>query len=138
MSYIGVVFSFVFINNVILDKLLGIQASPRPKRASLLGMLLLLALSLCSAIIGWLLWRLTRKADYAFLPAYCLYFLLVSILFEYIIRHTRPKISNALSVEMKKVEYSGIAFGLGAIIGQAHLSPIKAVIASAAAVCGYA
>jgi Na+-translocating ferredoxin:NAD+ oxidoreductase subunit A len=138
MSYIGVIFSFVFMNNVILNKLLGMPDTPQQKRVSLLGMLLLFALSLTSAIIGWLLWKMTRKADYVFLPSYCLYFLLVSILFEYMIRHTRPKISNVLSLELKRIEYSGIAFGLGAIIGQTRLNPVKAVIASAAAVCGYA
>jgi Na+-translocating ferredoxin:NAD+ oxidoreductase RnfA subunit len=140
MSYISIIFSFVFMNNVIMNAMLGIPDSAEngERRFNLLGTALLFALSVVSSFVGWILWTITRRADYVFLPAYCLYFLLLSAGFEVIIRHSRPKISTALSVELRRIEYSGVAFGVGAIIGQAQLNPLRSIIAGVAAVCGYA
>jgi len=140
MSYIGIIFSFVFMNNVILNAMLGLPDSAEngESRFNLLGTFLLLVLSLVSSFVGWALWSITRRADYVFLPAYCLYFLFVSAGFEVIIRHSRPNISTALSMELRRIEYSQVAFGVGAIIGQAQLNPLRSIIAGVAAVCGYA
>lgn len=140
MSYVSVVFTFVFMNNVLLNAMIGLpdSAESGERRFSLLGMALLSLLSLVSSFAGWLLWTITRRADYLFLPAYCLYYLMMMAGFEMVIRHSRPRISTALSVELRRIEYSGIAFGLGAIIGQSHVSPIRSIIAGVAAVCGYA
>jgi Na+-translocating ferredoxin:NAD+ oxidoreductase subunit A len=140
VSYLGVLFTFVFAQNVVMEKLLGFpdaSAEGQP-RASLIGALLFLALSVASSLAGWFLWSITRRADYAFLPAYTLYFIAVSIAFEFLARKSRGKIPEAASLELKRIEYSGIAFGLGSIVAQAPLGPLKALAAGAASVCGYA
>lgn len=139
MSYIGVVFSFVFVNNAIMSKMLGLPDSGnvRETRYGLLSALLLMGLCLASSMAGSGLWALTRKADFLFLPSFCLFFIGVIYAMEKLIAYSRAKASNALSVELRKIEASGIAFGIGALVARTQSDVLKAGIAAVAAVCGY-
>lgn len=139
MSYIGVVFSFVFVNNAIVSRMLGLPESGGIlARNSLIGTGLLFLVCLMSSYSGWILWILTRYADFAFLPSFCLFNLLMFYALDKAISGSRKKQANAFAVELRRLEASGIAFGIGALVARTQDDPLKAGIASVAAVCGYA
>lgn len=140
MSYIGVVFSFVFVNNVVLSRMIGLPDSGDIRETShgWMPMLFLLALCFVSALSGWGIWAITRKAGYLFLPSFCLFFISMVYALEKAIAYARGKAANRLSVELRKIETSGIAFGVGALVARTQNDLLKSGLAALAAVCGYA
>jgi electron transport complex protein RnfA len=142
MTFIGVIFTFVFIQNVFLSRMLGLPDSGEPAQTgfSVLGACLLLALSLISSMAAWGISALAEglHAGIVFLPAFCVAFLAVVSLLELSAKKAKRAYSGTLTMEIRKIEASGLAFGIGILTNQGRLTLLSVTVASAACVGGYA
>ncbi len=141
MSFFGVIFQFVLIQNVLFSRLLGI---PEPEqtsgsRFSWLGLAILACVSLLGSLGAWALGVFARflAIPSLFLPLFCIFFFALIYLLEILCRKGKGKISQALVFEIRRVENSGIAFGIAILLSQSRLGLITSALASLAAVLGY-
>jgi electron transport complex protein RnfA len=139
MSYAGIAFVFVFIDNAALHALFGLGEAADPKGSRWPESLAIFALATSIGLLGGLAsWALSLiglefASSWIMLALAFLLFLGLKAAARKIFPGTSAKLNESLM----RIESSGIVYAIGIIVSGARLDPLRSVAAGLAAALGH-